>query len=192
MTETPSPADDQPNPKRRRLKSAIAKTAPEIAEALGGPLAGAAMRRLSRVIFGKDAVDEDDLAAAIEGASPEVLLALREADRDFRLAVARLDLDGRRLDADDRANARARHAAMRDRTPAVLGGIIIAGFFATLGVMVARKLPPGAETEFSIMLGSLATMTAAVVNYYFGSSVGSREKDRLLTPPSSLVERERR
>ena len=31
----------------------------------------------------------------------------------------------------------------------------------------------------SIMLGALATMTAAVVNYFFGSSAGSREKTRL-------------
>jgi hypothetical protein len=30
------------------------------------------------------------------------------------------------------------------------------------------------------MLGALATMTAAVVNYFFGSSAGSREKTRLL------------
>jgi hypothetical protein len=47
--------------------------------------------------------------------------------------------------------------------------------------MVSRKLPPGAETEFSIMLGALATMTAAVVNYFFGSSAGSREKTMLLS-----------
>ena len=50
--------------------------------------------------------------------------------------------------------------------------------------MVARRLPPGAETEFSIMLGALATMTAAVVNYFFGSSAGSREKTRLMQPAS--------
>ena len=54
-------------------------------------------------------------------------------------------------------------------------------FVTALGVMVARKLPAGAETEFSIMLGALATMTAAVVNYFFGSSAGSREKTLLLT-----------
>jgi hypothetical protein len=49
--------------------------------------------------------------------------------------------------------------------------------------MVARRLPPGAETEFSIMLGALATMTAAVVNYFFGSSAGSKEKTRLMAFP---------
>ena len=70
---------------------------------------------------------------------------------------------------------------MRDWTPSVLGALIIFGFFLTLAVMVARKLPAGAETEFSIMLGALATMTAAVVNYFFGSSAGSREKTMLLT-----------
>ena len=33
------------------------------------------------------------------------------------------------------------------------------------------------------MLGALATMTAAVVNYFFGSSAGSREKTRLIAFP---------
>jgi len=85
-----------------------------------------------------------------------------------------------RIDASDRASARARHQAMDDWTPAVLGSLIVIGFFTVLGVMVARKLPVGAETEFSIMLGALATMTAAVVNYFFGSSAGSKEKTRAL------------
>ena len=72
---------------------------------------------------------------------------------------------------------------MNDWTPSVLGALVILGFFVVLGVMVAKKLPAGAETEFSIMLGALATMTAAVVNYFFGSSAGSREKTRLIAFP---------
>lgn len=78
---------------------------------------------------------------------------------------------------------------MNDWTPSVIGAAIILGFFIVLGVMVARKLPPGAETEFSIMLGALATMTAAVVNYFFGSSAGSKEKTRLIAfPPAKQKE----
>ena len=47
-------------------------------------------------------------------------------------------------------------------------------------MMLLRQLPVEAETEFSIMLGALATMTAAVVNYYFGSSAESAEKTRAM------------
>lgn len=167
--------------RRGRLKKAVAKTAPKIAEQLGGPLAGAAVSAIARALFGKDGADEDALAAALENASVEQLIALKRADNDFRLAIRQAAVDEARIDAADRASARDRQARLKDWTPSVLGALIIAGFFTTLAAMVARKLPPGAETEFSIMLGALATMTAAVVNYFFGSSAGSREKTMLLS-----------
>ncbi len=168
---------------RGRLKRAIATTAPQIAHALGGPLAGAAVGALSRAIFGSDAeADEEALAAAIETADPETLLALKRADIEFRRAIDEARLEEARIASADRADARARQVAMDDLTPSILGALILGGFFIVLAAMVTRRLPDGAETEFSIMLGALATMTAAVVNYFFGSSAGSREKTRLMSP----------
>lgn len=166
---------------RGRLKRAVAGAAPKIAEQLGGPLAGAAVEALARAIFGKEDVPERDLADALANASPDQLIAIKRAETEFRLALRQAAIDESRIDAGDRASARERQQKMRDWTPSILGALIIAGFFLTLAVMVARKLPAGAETEFSIMLGALATMTAAVVNYFFGSSAGSREKTLLLT-----------
>lgn len=166
---------------RGRLKRAVARTAPKIAGQLGGPLAGAAVEALSRAIFGKDAASEDAIAEAIEGATADQLIALKRAEHEFEIALRQAAVEEQKIDAGDRASARARQTAMEDWTPSVLGALIIAGFFLTLGVMVARRLPDGAETEFSIMLGALATMTAAVVNYFFGSSAGSREKTKLLS-----------
>ena len=169
---------------RGRIKRAIARAAPGLAHALGGPLAGAAVEQLSRAIFGADTnvdvVDEENLADVLSKAGPEHLLALKKAEQDFQIALRHASLEEQRIDAGDRASARERQIKMDDWTPCILGALVICGFFVVLGVMVARKLPPGAETEFSIMLGALATMTAAVVNYFFGSSAGSREKTRLI------------
>jgi hypothetical protein len=173
--------DASKNRTRGRLKKAVAKTAPKIAEQLGGPLAGAAISAIARAIFGSDGASEEDLADALERPSADQLIALKRAENDFKLAIRSAALEEARVDAGDRASARERQSKMRDWTPSVLGALIIGGFFLTLAVMVARKLPPGAETEFSIMLGALATMTASVVNYFFGSSAGSREKTLLLT-----------
>jgi hypothetical protein len=166
---------------RGRLKKAVAKAAPKIAGQLGGPLAGAAVSAIARAIFGSDGASEEELADALDKASADQLIALKRAESEFRLAIRNAANEEARIDAGDRASARERQSKMRDWTPSVLGALIIGGFFLTLAVMVARKLPPGAETEFSIMLGALATMTAAVVNYFFGSSAGSREKTLLLT-----------
>jgi hypothetical protein len=176
--ETPAPENGR---KRARLKRAVARSAPKIARELGGPLAGAAVEALSRAIFGKDAVDEDQIAEAIEGATADQIIALKRAEHEFEVALRQAAVEEQKIDAADRASARTRQTAMADWTPSILGALIIAGFFLTLGVMVARRLPEGAETEFSIMLGALATMTAAVVNYFFGSSAGSREKTKLLS-----------
>ena len=176
--------DDERSEKRGRLKRAVARTAPKIAGALGGPLAGAAVEALARAVFGEEAAgkSEDDIAVALSQASPEQMAAIRKADHDFRVALREAAIEEQRIAAGDRADARRRQQAMEDWTPSILGALIIAGFFLVLAAMVARRLPPGAETEFSIMLGALATMTAAVVNYFFGSSAGSREKTRLLSP----------
>ena len=168
---------------RGRIKRAIARAAPGLAHALGGPLAGAAVEQLSRAVFGEDAMSEQALADALERAGPEALLALKQAEQQFQLALRQASVEALRIDAGDRANARERQVRMQDWTPSVIGAFVILGFFVVLGVMVARKLPPGAETEFSIMLGALATMTAAVVNYFFGSSAGSKEKTRLMALP---------
>ncbi|WDI32031.1 hypothetical protein PUV54_02355 [Hyphococcus flavus] len=168
---------------RGKIKKIIAGIAPGIATALGGPLAGAAVSQLSRAIFGGDDVDEETLAQTLERASPEHLIALKKAEQEFQIALRQASVEELRIDAGDRANARERQIKMNDWTPSALGALVILGFFIVLGVMVAKKLPVGAETEFSIMLGALATMTAAVVNYFFGSSAGSREKTRLIAFP---------
>lgn len=175
-------APDEKETRRRRLRRAIAGAAPDLARALGGPLAGAAVGAIARAVLGDEKADEAQVEDAIAKASPEQLLALRKADQEFRLGLARAGLDAEKIAAEDRANARAREVSRRDWTPAAMGGLILAGFFGLLGLMATRRLPEGMETEFSIMLGALSAMTGAVVNYYFGSSAGSREKTRLLAP----------
>jgi len=165
---------------RGRIRRAIAGAAPGLARALGGPLAGAAAEYVSRAIFGDAVTDDDALAEAVANASPEQIIALKQAELSFQKAVLATGVEEQRIASADRADARRRQSDMRDWTPSALGAAIIFGFFIVLGAMVSQRLPDGAETEFSIMLGALATMTAAVVNYFFGSSAGSKEKTRLM------------
>lgn len=185
------PSEPQNAPRRglgRRLAEALGDVAPTVAGALGGPLAGAAASSLSKAIFGKEGGAPEAMEAAILAGDPETLVRIREVEASFRRAIIDADLEAHRIAAGDRANARARQIAVRDMTPTILGLSVIGGFFFVLTIMLWRELPARAETEFSIMLGALATMTAAVVNYYFGSSVGSREKTQILakTPGNTL------
>ena len=170
---------DQDGGLRKRLASALGGVAPTLARALGGPLAGAAAGMVARAITGEDEPSETMVDAILAG-DPSALAAVRMAEIDFRKAVLTTDLEARRIAAGDRADARARQIAVKDITPALLGFGVIGGFFLVLAMMLLRQLPVEAETEFSIMLGALATMTAAVVNYYFGSSAESAEKTRVI------------
>jgi len=167
--------------KKRRIRKVLTNIAPQLAHALGGPLAGAAAQRISRALFGQENADEDAIDLALTSLDPEKVIALKRADLEFQKLLQETTIEQARIAASDRANARQHQHAMQDRTQSIIGSLVIIGFFIVLGVMVARRLPEGAETEFSIMLGALATMTAAVVNYFFGSSAGSKEKTKLIS-----------
>lgn len=163
-----------------RLARAIAGVAPTLAGALGGPLAGAAVNAISKAVTGEETADHAALDVVLAG-DPQALAAVRLAEADFREAVLNANLEVQRISAQDRADARAREIAVKDITPALLGFSVIGGFFLVLAMMMSQQFPTEAETEFSIMLGALATMTAAVVNYYFGSSADSAEKTRAMS-----------
>ena len=167
-----------------RLRDAVAEVAPTLAGALagtlGGPLAGAAVEVLRRAVLGEGEAGSDDrLAEVVLAGRPETLLALRRAEHDFRLAVLTARVEAERVAVGDRDGARQREVAVRDRTPALLGSAVVIGFFGVLAVMLLRELPSQAEPAFSIMLGALSTMTAAVVSYYFGASAERGGAERM-------------
>ena len=55
----------------------LGQIAPTIATALGGPLAGIAVKTLSAVLLGHENGSEDDVKAAMTSASPDQLVALK-------------------------------------------------------------------------------------------------------------------
>ena len=103
-------------------------------------------------------------------------MKIKEAEIAFETRLAELGIDLEKIHQQDRASARDREAKTGDTwTPRILALGITAGFFATLGRMLIVGVPPGHEALY-IMLGSLGTAWAGVTAYYFGSSVGSKEK----------------
>ncbi len=162
-------------------KSIVGEIAPGIATVFGGPLAGMAVKTLARELLGDENASEDDLAAAIQSGGPEIALKIREADHKFAIEMKNAGVKLEEIAMKDRDSARRREIKVKDRTPAAMGTMIIAGFFGIMFTLVFIPLPAGVEKPFLVLLGALGWMVKDVVGYYFGSSAGSKQKTDALT-----------
>ena len=158
----------------------IQQIAPTLATALGGPLAGMAVKTLSSALLGNPNGSEADVAEALTNATPEQLAKLKEIDATFKMRMKELDIDLERIAAGDRADARARETKTGDWTPKVLAFGITTGFFGILVWMFLHGMPTSGTEAMLIMLGALQTSYTGVIAYYFGSSAGSKAKNDML------------
>jgi hypothetical protein len=158
----------------------VRTVAPSLATAVGGPLAGMATRAISDALLGKPDGTEDELIEAAKTATPEQLLALKQAEQDFAVRMRELDIDLERITSADRNSAREREIKTGDWTPRALAAAVTFGFFGVLSWMIANGLPANGGEAMLVMLGTLGTAWGAIISYYFGSSAGSREKTQQL------------
>jgi len=166
-----------------QLKNILAAICPGIATALGGPLAGTAVTALSQALLGKSKASPDELLKAI--ASPEALLKAQQAENQFMLDMEKVGLDREKLEQLNVDNARNREIELakvgkRDYTTSILAFLIVLGFFGMLCAIWYLHINPDMERIADIMIGALGAQFAAVCNYYFGSSKGSRDKDAMI------------
>jgi hypothetical protein len=153
---------------------------------LGGPFAVMGAALVGKAL-GVDKVDPtpEAISAAIAGATPEQMIALKqvELDADAKLkemGFANAQAVEKMID-DDIANARAMHISNpKDFTPEILAGAITIGFFATLWVVFIHGINPATHDLAMTMVGILGTAWVSVVTFYFGSSKGSANKDQIL------------
>ena len=151
-------------------KNTLGAVAPMLASAVGGPLAGAATTAIVNALGLAPDTTQEQAATAVVGATADQLIALRNADHDFAEKMKQLEIDAAKLTYDDKANARAREAAIKDHTPAILALGLTVGFFGLLSVMLFHAVPDGSSTLLNVMLGSLGSSFGMMVAYYYGAS----------------------
>ena len=166
------------------LLKIVGAVAPTIATAIGGPLGGMAMKVVADVLGLPADSSEKDVSKAMAAATPDQLLALKQADQDFAVRMRELDIDLEKIAASDRDSARRREAQVRDWMPRVLAFVVVAGFMATvflvlLGYVDGMKDPLMATTV-GTLIGFVSAKCEQVVSYYFGSSSSSQQKTQLL------------
>ena len=158
----------------------LGQVAPTIATALGGPLAGVAVKTLSNVLLGHENGSEDDVKPAMASASPDQLATLKKIDADFKVQMKELDIDLERIAAGDRDSARRMQTETKDWVPKLLAIVITIGFFGILVWMLVQGMPQTGTEALLMMLGALGTAWTGVVNFYYGSSAGSKAKNDIL------------
>jgi hypothetical protein len=163
----------------------LGQIAPSIATALGGPLAGVAVKTLSGALFGHEDASEEQVSEAMLAASPEQLSAIKKIDADFKTRMKELDIDLERISAADRDSARKMQRETKDWTPKALAFIITFGFFGALVYILIFGIPQTGTEVILMMLGSLSSSWTGVMQFYYGSSAGSKAKTDALTARDS-------
>lgn len=166
-------------------KHLVAAVAPSLATALGGPLAGLAVKTLSNVLLDKENGTEAEIGAALQGATGDQLVRLREADNSFAVQMKALDVDLERINSLDRDSARKRETNTGDVwTPRIIGFLTLGGFlwavFYVLSGQVQGLTDPVSVGMIGTLIGYISAKADQVVSYYFGSSAGSAKKTEAL------------
>ena len=163
----------------------IKTVAPMIGTALGGPLGGMAIGMLAD----KLGVQEKTINAVTNAISetkltPEQVSSIRQAEIEFQKFLGQNKIDLERINMENTKSAREMHIANRSYTPQVMSLVITVGFFGVLYYMLTMEAKP--TEALLIMLGSLGTAWAAVVNFWFGSTAGSARKTELIAQSPAI------
>lgn len=161
-----------------RLKEIVGAVAPGLATALGGPLAGVATKAIADQLLGREVTSAGELVDAIQ--TPEDLVKLKQIEAEFQASMAEAGIELERIAAEDRHSARTRQAETGDRTPMILGTVILGGFFGVLALLFFQGLPDAGGEIVVGVIGILGGLCAQVGNYFFGSSAGSKSKNAII------------
>ena len=149
-----------------KLKNILGSLAPTLGAALGGPLGGQAGQLLTSVLGVTN--NPKTLEQAMQNITPEKMVDLQIAEKEFETRMAELNVDVFALETEDRQDARSRFS--KDWTPRILGVMTIMGFFGYIGMITLFPVDDASDDVVMLIIGSLTGIASAVISFYFGSS----------------------
>ena len=154
------------------LKNLIANAAPGLATALGGPMAGMAVKMMAD----KLGVEPTEQAVADHLThNPEHLIRLQEIDLAKLQADHANTADARKMNAEIQLSATSSFLA---KNTAYIIDFVIVGATIVLTWLLFFKGVPDENKELAyIAFGSLITLSGTVVNFHRGTSQGSKDKE---------------
>jgi hypothetical protein len=148
----------------------IGSVAPTIATALGGPVAGMAVKAVSNALFGHQDASDEEIKLALANPTADQLAALKKIDADFKVQMKALDIDLEQIAAKDRDSARNMAIMTHDWTPRILAMIVVAAWGITTWYLLQNVIEPSMREIIARVLGNLDSALVLVLSYYFGSA----------------------
>ncbi len=161
-------------------KDIVRSIAPTLGAALGGPMAGAATKFIADKVLGNPEATSHEIEDLILGASPEMLAKLKEMDNQFKVDMRKLDIDVYEMEYKDRDSARQLFS-INIWPQIILSSIFVFGYFIILIALFFNSDAIPSENSallgvFTTVLGVLTAAIPQILNFWFGSSLGSKQK----------------
>jgi len=156
---------------KNMLKNVVGAVAPTIGQALGGPLGGAAMNVVANALGCEP--NARSVERAVREATPEQLLALKNAELEFEVKMKELEVDVFALETADKQDARTHFA--RDWTAKIIGLTMVLFFCAYIAMITVMPPEQNSMELINLVLGYMGGLVSAVISFYFGASNSNKE-----------------
>lgn len=170
----------------KKIKPWIAKAAPWLGAALGGPF-GAEAGALVAAALGTSDGSPEAVAQVLKAGqlTGEQYAKLREAELAYQEKMVAMGFttlkELEEIAFKDRDSARNREIQTGDSwTPRVLAAVVILGWFWVQWFLLHAVVPEDNREIVIRGLGTLDLAVGMVLGYYFGTSASSRSKDQVI------------
>lgn len=159
-------------------KEIVGSIAPGLATALGGPLAGAAVKVIADKVLGAPNATEEEVAEALSSGklSGDQILAIKRAEQEFLVEMAKIDAQADQSYLQDVQDARARQVATKDYMPQTIFFLLLGVYVFEISLFWFGQVPTD-EFVRALMTRAFSTVEVGLtgaIAYFIGSSRGSK------------------
>ena len=151
---------------KKLLSNIVGAVAPTFGNALGGPFGGMAGDVISKVLGVEN--NPKSIEQALASATPEQLIEIKKAEKDFEAKMKELDVDLYKLETAEKQHARGMFS--KDWTARIIGIAMIGGFLGYIFLVTLQPPEQNSEALINLVLGYLGGLASAVISFYFGAS----------------------
>ncbi len=164
----------------------VKQVAPTLLAGVAGP-GGLLAATIAKKVLGNEAMSDDQLEEAVATATgtADGLAKLRTIEAELQKAEVEYGFKFQELEVNDRADARAMAEATSILPQVALSALFIVGYFTMMGLFFSEHLTIPMDDSFKILLGVLTASIPQILAFWFGSSIGSKQKTDLMGAKSS-------